>query len=486
MRLEVKIGIFVFLGLLSLFILSMQINSFANFGKKGYEIYAYINDATGLRTDAKVKMKGVNVGFVEKKSLERDSVKLALFIYEGVKIPADSMIMLSQDSMLGEKYIKVITPTRVTAYIPKSGVIKKYKRVASFDEAVDSINAAAEEFKSFMVKLNGVMDENTSYNLKQTIANLKTSTDLLHNILDQNREDVRDSIKGAKEMIFTINDRLPKIMAQIDALTAEFNKTGVNINAKLPKLLKKVDSLIAEFKQTGVTINKKLPHLLNKFEKIEDNVTDILVSNKKPLNNALNSADSFFSSGSSTFDKLDDYFTSLAQAELDVDIGSVYMKDDGYVQTRAELAYRPKPSKYYILGITATNDYTDPAKFDKKHQDTKTYISAELGKRYDNILFRGGLIESTGGLGVDYFMFNDDLKLRAEVFDFNAVNDIRGSEPHARVEARYRVLKHLNLYGGVDNFLNKDSLNLFFGIGVGFKDDDLKTLLGSSGGTLLK
>jgi len=40
MRTETKIGLFVFLGLLSLFVLSMQINSFSNIGKKGYDIYA--------------------------------------------------------------------------------------------------------------------------------------------------------------------------------------------------------------------------------------------------------------------------------------------------------------------------------------------------------------------------------------------------------------------------------------------------------------
>jgi len=83
-------------------------------------------------------------------------------------------------------------------------------------------------------------------------------------------------------------------------------------------------------------------------------------------------------------------------------------------------------------------------------------------------------------------MYNDKLKLRGEIFDFNAVNDIRGNNAHTRVEARYRILKHINLYGGYDNFLNKESANLFFGIGVGFKDDDLKTLLGSSGSSLLK
>ena len=485
MKLEVKIGIFVFLGLLSLFILSMQINSFSNYGKKGYEVYAYINDTTGLRTDAKIKMRGVNIGFVKAKSLENINVKLTLFIDNGVKIPENSIIMLSQDSMLGEKYVKII-PSNMNSYLKKGEIIKKYKYVASFDQAVDSINSAAEEFKMLMSKLNGVMDDNTTYNLKATIANLKRSTDSIQAILAENRANLKESVSGAKIMIADINAKLPKILLQIDGLTSEFNKTGVTINEKLPKIMKQIDDLTAEFKHTGKDINGKLPTLLTKFEKIEDNVTTILVDNKKPLNNAIVSADGFFSSGASTFNKLDDYFTTLAQTELDVDIGSDYMIKDGYGQTKVELAYRPKPSKYYILGVTSTNDYTDPAKFNAKHQDTKTYITAELGKRYDNLLLRGGLIDSTGGIGIDYFMYNDKLKLRGEIFDFNAVNDIRGNNAHTRVEARYRILKHINLYGGYDNFLNKESANLFFGIGVGFKDDDLKTLLGSSGSSLLK
>jgi len=485
MKLEVKIGIFVFLGLLSLFILSMQVNSFANYGKEGYEVYAYINDATGLRKDAKIKMRGVNIGFLENKQLEGDKVKLTLFIEKGVKIPKGSIIMMSQDGMLSEKYIKVI-PSNLDTYLRPKEVIKNYKKVATFDEAIDSINAAAQQFKVFMQKLNGVMGDNTTSDLKGTIANLKKATDHIRMILAENRLSLKDTISGAKEAMNTINERLPKIMVQIDSLTSEFNKTGVTINAKLPKIMKQIDELTAEFKQTGVDINKKLPILLAKAEKIENNLNSVLEENKKPLHNALNSADTFFGSGGSAFDKLDDYFTALAQSELDVEIGSFYMSNDGYTQTRAEVAYRPKPDKYYILGLTSTNDYTDPAKFDKKHEDTKTYITAELGKRYDNLLLRGGLIDSTGGIGIDYFMYKDDLRLRAEVYDFNAVNDIRGNEAHARIEARYKVLKHINFYAGYDNFLNKNAANVYLGLGVGFKDDDLKQLLGSSGSSLLK
>jgi phospholipid/cholesterol/gamma-HCH transport system substrate-binding protein len=80
-------------------------------------------------------------------------------------------------------------------------------------------------------------------------------------------------------------------------------------------------------------------------------------------------------------------------------------------------------------------------------------------------------------LGADYYLLNDSFKASAQVYDFNAVNDIRGTRPHAKVTARYTFLKHLDLYGGYDNFLNDKADNAYVGLGVRFFDDDLKTLI---------
>ena len=486
MKLEVKIGVFVFLGLLSLFILSMQINSFSNLGVDNkYPIYAYIDDATGLRKNARVKMIGVNVGQVVSKHLEGDKVKLELMINNDVKIPANSLLSLSQDSMLGEKYVKII-PLKSEQFIQKNGVIKKYQKVASFNEAIDSINSAAQEFKNVALKLNQTIDENTTKNIQLIVENFKESTILLKKMLNENRDSLKGTVNGANTMLATINEKLPKIMENVEFLTSEFKKTGTIVNGKLPQIMAHLDELTYQFKETGKSINKKLPILMTKLEKIEDNTTSILEENKDGLKNAISSADEFFGTGAKTFNKLDDYFSSLQQTELDVEIGSYYMMNDNYMQTRGEIAYRPKPDKYYIMGLTATNDWSDPSQFNAKHQETKTYITAELGKRYNNLLLRGGLIESTGGVGVDYFMYNDKLRVKTDLYDFNAVNDVRGDNAHLRVEARYLTLQHLNFYAGVDNILNKDSLNLVLGVGIGFKDDDLKTILGSSGGSLLK
>jgi len=223
---------------------------------------------------------------LENKKLNNKEVKLTLFIDKGIKIPQGSIISLSQDSMLGGKYIEII-PSNSNKMIVKNGEIKKYKKIASFNEAVDSINAVAEEFKSFMYKLNNGVNKDAISNFQQTLANLKTGTQYFKEILAENRGNLKDTINGAKTMMATINERLPKIMAQIDELSAEFKTSGKTINSKLPKIMAQLDDLTAEFKQTGKDINSKLPILLDKFGHLEDNATDILVENRKSLHNAI-------------------------------------------------------------------------------------------------------------------------------------------------------------------------------------------------------
>jgi phospholipid/cholesterol/gamma-HCH transport system substrate-binding protein len=49
-------------------------------------------------------------------------------------------------------------------------------------------------------------------------------------------------------------------------------------------------------------------------------------------------------------------------------------------------------------------------------------------------------------------MNHDKFKFSGEAFDFNAVNDLRGTRAHLKAQVRYQMLKHLELYGGWDNF----------------------------------
>ena len=145
---------------------------------------------------------------------------------------------------------------------------------------------------------------------------------------------------------------------------------------------------------------------------------------------------------------------------------------------------------YYILEIVSSADYS---KVDNNgtliepslHDEGKYLISAQMGKRYDNFLLRAGIKENTGGVGIDYISDFDVLQASLDLYDANAVNDIRGDKPHLKLGFRYRPIKHINFYAGVDNFLNKETTNTFIGFGINFIDDDLKYLLISAGSSTL-
>ncbi len=455
MKTEAKVGLFVLIGLVSLFLLSMQVSKVSNFGKNGYTLYAYFENLSGLDTNAKVKIGGVDVGFVKEKMLVGGKPKLAMSIYDSIKIPSDSVVMLGQDSLLGTKFVE-IKPGTSTVFLSDGQAIQKEIRYANFAETATSINDAANEMKMFVRELRTTFDPESRQNLQEAILNFKTMT-----------ANVGDAAN------------------QFGAMSREFKTTGSTINDKLPKILAQMDDLSREFATAGKNVNGKLPEIMDRFTVIEKDLQDVIKENKQPLNSAIKSVDSFFANGNETVKKIDKYISKGMSSSLEVALKSEYMAKDKYAKSYFGIDYSTDPTKHYLVDIVSSRDnsildenknFVEP----EKHSKGKTYVSAQFGKRFDNVMVRGGIIESTGGVGVDYFADKDRLKASAEIYDFGAQNDVRGDKAHAKVSMRYRLLKHIDLIAGYDNFLNHKAANAFGGIGVTFVDDDLKYVVGGA------
>ena len=105
-------------------------------------------------------------------------------------------------------------------------------------------------------------------------------------------------------------------------------------------------------------------------------------------------------------------------------------------------------------------------------------ISAEVGYRIGHWVGRAGLIENSGGAGIDYLTLKDRLRFSAEVWNFS---DEDGLNPHAKLTGRYYFTPSIFLTGGWDDLLNtKANRDSFFvGAGIRWGDDDMKYLAGS-------
>ncbi|MEO1958317.1 MAG: MlaD family protein [Nautiliaceae bacterium] len=463
MKTELKVGLFIFLGLMSLIFMTFQIKTLESLKDRGYVIYAIVNDASGLSKKSRVKLRGVKVGVIDSMQLLDNGVKLKLLIKKGVKIPVGSEVALAQDSVLGGKYLKII-PSNSKEYLKPGDVISKFVQTPSMGDVMSNINKAVDDVRVLIKKLNTTLNQEAIENIQETLRNVKFASKKLDNILA------------------TTQKKLPKILDNTNALILSYKATGDSLTRKVPKILNKVDKLVASSNELVNTLKVKVSKLADEYIKVGENANDILERNKKPLNETIVKATEFFANGSSSFKKIDNFLGSLNRSQILVDISSSYLLSDSTYLTTANIAYLPNPTKYYILGITSRKDYLYTGPGDK----SKLYINAEIGKRYNNVLLRGGIIESTGGVGMDYFANNDKVVYSTEIYDFNSENDPRGDKPHLNARVSYLYLKHIQFLAGVDNVLNTNARNFFLGVGIKFKDNDLKTLMGGGATSFLK
>lgn len=465
MKLEAKIGLFVVMALGALLILSTQVTSLGKWGSKGYIIQAYIDDASGIEKHTHVLMNGVTVGDVDKITIEGKKVKLALMIDEGVKIPNDSSVIVTQESLLGTKVINIVVGDS-TAVIAVEGTLAQSKRYASFDQTSDSVNNAAKELELLMHDLRGTLDDEHRKAIQDAIIAFRNVGTNLDGTIAENRSDLHEAI------------------ANFRAMSAGFATTANTVNKDLPAIMARVDSLTTRMDNLSGSLEHKLPEAVDKFTLIEDNVSTILTENRASFKDTIVSAGEFFKGGQEAFNKVDAILGTMTTSELQVAMHTDYMMRDQYGKIYLGVNYLPNPETYYMFDLISTDDYSINSNRSlgnpTLHEKGKTYYSAQYGKRFDNTLLRFGAIESTGGAGVDYFMNHDKLKFSAEAFDFNAINDFRSTNAHLKAQVRYQMLKHLEMYGGWDNFLNPNSQNVYLGLGLRFIDNDLKYVIGGA------
>ncbi|TRZ95465.1 MCE family protein [bacterium] len=110
---ELKVGIFVFIGMVILVIFILLIGDFKTWSSR-YRINFVFNFANGVKIGAPVRYAGVDVGEVSGIKLvfvpreQRSKVQIIGWVKNDLVIPADSTVWVNTLGLLGEKYIEVM------------------------------------------------------------------------------------------------------------------------------------------------------------------------------------------------------------------------------------------------------------------------------------------------------------------------------------------------------------------------------------------
>jgi len=465
---EAKVGLFVFVALILLAYMSFRVGEYGFGLKKGYFVNVVFDNVTGLDKDASVTIAGVEVGKVERISLSDGKALVTLRITPDVKLEKDVRASIKSHGILGDKFIEIEPGTRESGYIEAQGLIKQVEQQADIDKILRELGTIASDVMEVTASLKKVVggDEGVA-NLKAIIQNTRELSENLNMVVKQNDEKFSIMVSSLKNAA----TEMEKTFAALSDITSKINRGEGTVGRLVADegVFDKLDRTVASLEEISEKINEgrgTIGRLINDEETVEN------------LNASLQTIDK-------SMEGINRYITKAEQFRTFLSYRGEYLLDNSDAKSYLNVKIQPKEDKFYILGIVS-----DPrgsrTTYDRTTNGTTTrteewdkgglLFNAEIAKRYKDIVFRGGLLESTGGVGIDYYAFDDKLRFTFEAFDFDTDRD-----PHLKIYADYRLFKHLYLTAGWDDFISdEDNDSPFVGVSIKFEDEDLKYLLTST------
>ncbi len=461
---EIKVGIFVFIGIMILGYMSMRVGKFEFGRKRGYELHVYFDSAAGLAKDAAVQIAGVEVGRVKAIALDRSKAKVTLLIGHGIEIGRDVKAAVRTKGMLGDTYVELILGPQKMPLLKGGDQIVRTTAAVDVDRLLNQLSEIGEDVKKVSTSIAGAIGgEKGKRSLQIIVDNLRELTTALNRTVQDNNQNIKEMIAN----LTRFSRNLEEVIIAVKEITAKVNKGEGTIGKLVNKddTIERLNDSLGSLKEISNKINKgegTIGKLVNEDETVK-NLNDTLTS----INDYLQKQDTF-----RTF----------------VDYRGEYLFDSEDVKSYLSLKIQPKEDKYYLLQIvddpagkttTTTTEITETSPpstntiVEEKTEEDALKFSAQIAKRYYDLTLRGGIVESTGGFGLDYHFFKDRLIFSFDAFDFDSEKN-----PHLKFKTEFSPIRHLYLTGGFDDFISDEGdESVFFGAGIRFSDEDLKTLL---------
>ena len=176
---EIKVGIFVFIGIIALLYLTFKLAEEAFTPKDVYRVYAVFDNISGLTKGSKIEMAGIPIGKVGKIELTSEGkAKVELLIYKNYKIQKDAKAVIRTYGVLGDKFVD-IKPGVSTTYLTPGSMIAYTEGAVSVDEILASIGPAVEGLKELLSTEEG------KENLKILVANIKDASQSFKSIAEK-------------------------------------------------------------------------------------------------------------------------------------------------------------------------------------------------------------------------------------------------------------------------------------------------------------
>jgi phospholipid/cholesterol/gamma-HCH transport system substrate-binding protein len=486
---ELKVGLFAIVVIVFLTYMTFKVGGLPLIWEKGYRLYVEFDDISGLDEQSRIKVAGVEAGVVEKIELIDGKAKLTLLINPDINIYRNAKAYMRMSGLLGDRYLALSTGTPDKPALENGDVIVNAVAAADIGMLADQLSTASVYLKDLTANLNELLGETQREDLKDTISNLKIITDNLKELSMDNKEPLSRVIAQLDSFTKALSDQGPGFMG-------DMRKMAKSLGDKGPELIDNLNEAAKELKEVLSENRYAFKESVDNLKSVSESVDTITrkIEEGEGTMGKLMTDDTLYNSLTNVSQQIEKSTEFVGRLRTFVDIYTEYNTGEGEWKGYLDLTLRPREERYYILGIVS--DPRGSVETTRTTIDGVTFISEEVdeneieftlqfAQRFDDFALRIGLMESTFGVGADYFFLNDKGRVKFDIWDFDA-DEVDADDAHLRLGIDYKIFKYLFVSGGIDNLLNSDRRGLYVGGGIKFEDKDLKYLFGNMPNISLK
>lgn len=527
---ETRVGVFVLIALGILAYMGFQIGAF-RFDWAKYSSYTmYFKDSSGLTRKAEVKIAGVKVGWVEDIELVSDhtmQAQVKVMVLKEYNLHTDAYAIVRQDGLLGPKFVEIIVGDPLLPLLPHGGTLEAPSvEPVSVDELLRQMKKIATNVedvtRSFKCTFGGEQGQEQLHtmvtNLTRASDRIANFSDVVERIVSRNEGNI-DVFLSIGHDIRQVSDQLnrytlPSLQESIERISAGFDRDFHQLATQLSETARALEDASLEARDSLHSVNSvahKIDEgqgLLGKLINEDETYRDLKVA----------------------VEGLKDYFARMKMMEIIFDGHTETMQRPAenwiFEDSKFYLDMRIHPNEdhFFLLQLAASQKgnitrfaqrktyrvesaagpevtvskldsnspnpaaiATDPEDIfimdHERYNRNTIQLDVQLGKVFNDIALRVGLMDGYGGVGIDFDIpFRSDT-LRwvttLEAFDFTGWNRKDDRRPHLKWLNKMYFMRNLYFTFGADDFVSKYNSNGFFGVGLRFGDDNVKYVLPS-------
>jgi phospholipid/cholesterol/gamma-HCH transport system substrate-binding protein len=240
------VGLIALFGLISLAIFAFWLGKYGSNEEKFQSYRTYVSESVaGLKASSPVRLKGIDVGFVEEVRIDGENperIQIDFKVEKNTPVKTDSVIVLNSQGIAGIGYLEIKGGTNGSEFL--SAVDKSERPVlisqpSMISVVTDKAELILSHIDKTVLKIDRLVSERNIQNTTTSLENLS----LISTELKNNRQDMTALVKGAIEVETNTNQTIKEFssLAQKSDTVLEETKTLAQEGTSLIRDIKKAN-----------------------------------------------------------------------------------------------------------------------------------------------------------------------------------------------------------------------------------------------------